>query len=77
MLPGVDSVFYIDVPRNDVLDGEHGPHEHRFQMAGRMAALAERRNGEAKLDTYLADPEGRHATETNDLRWTVILNPTS
>jgi hypothetical protein len=76
-LGDTDSVFYVDVPRDDVLDDEWSHYTALFEEAGRVAALAKRRTGEAKLDAADADPDGRHAAVEGKLRWTVILNPRS
>lgn len=79
----VDSVFYIDVWRSDVLDGEHTKYIPLFMDAGRQAALATRRQNEAKLDDAWADPDKpRYEVKDKDgnwlsqtLRWVVQLNP--
>ena len=63
--------FYIDVPKNDVLDDVWSKHIALFVEAGRRAARASRRQHEAKLDPHDAHPDGRHAF-TGVLRWTAI-----
>lgn len=73
-LADIDSVFHVEVSRNDVLDNEWAKYSMLFEEAGRRAALARRRTGEAKLDAADAHPDGRHAAHSGNLRWTVILN---
>lgn len=70
----VSSVFYVDVPLDDVLDGLHQRHLGLFYAAGRDAALASRRTGEAVLDDGTVHPDSREARFDSRLRWVVRLN---
>ncbi len=71
---GVGAVFYIEVPRDEVLADRWAGYTVKFEEAGLTAALAWRRTGEAALDSREAHPNGAHATSTGKLRWTVTLN---
>jgi hypothetical protein len=71
----VESVFYVDVRREHILGGEWRIHVARFEHAGRVAALAARRCGEAKLDETQAHPNADRAAVTHYLRWMIVLNP--
>ncbi len=73
--PNVESVFFVDVPRNPVLDGNGAAHADEFEVAGYMAAIARRRTGTSVLDATESDPDGSHANTHNALRWVVLLNP--
>lgn len=64
---GVDSVFTVEVPRNAVLDDQWQGYSFRFTEAGRLAALASRRTGEARLE----GPTWEWSTPT--LTWAVVL----
>lgn len=72
----VSSVFYLDIPEDDVLDEEYQQHMPRFEQAGRRVALATHRTGAAKLDHVLSNPDTHHHERPHDvLRWIVHLHP--
>jgi hypothetical protein len=73
-LRGVERVFYVEVPSDDVVQDRWREHVAKFEQAGRRAALAWRRTREARLDSASADPSGVHASATGTLRWTVTVN---
>jgi hypothetical protein len=73
--PGVPEAFFIDVPRNDVLDNVWQEHCQAFAEAGRRAAYASRRRGEPKLDTSQATDQHWETSLRNVYRWVVVLNP--
>ena len=68
-------ILEIDVPRNTVLDGEWHPAVPLFREAGRVAALAVRRVGTARLDASQATESSHLCFMENKFRWHVILNP--
>ena len=66
-LAGPSELFYLEVPREDVVTDRWRNHIPRFRQCGRVAAIAEARRGEAKLK--LTD------TERTLWRWAVDLAP--
>jgi hypothetical protein len=70
----VGSVEYVDVPRDDVLDGVIEGRAGTFEQAGFRAATATRRaERRPVLDGSLSDPDGRDAHVKGVLRWCVLL----
>jgi hypothetical protein len=73
----IESVFHVDVPRDNVFDDNWSQHVPHFWEAGRAAALAIRRKGMPKLDAGEVSEESRVCFMENKFRWYVILNPSS
>lgn len=69
-----EPVFYVDVARTWILDGEAFTCALLFENAGRRAALARRRgDNEAELDVMYG-PDDREAAKTGNCRWVVMLH---
>src|SRR5262245_13290034 len=72
-MPDIESVFFVDIGADRIKDGEGEFYGELFAVAGRNAALARRRSGEAMLEA--PHPErGEHLFMRNEYRWIVILN---
>lgn len=75
-VPEVSSVVHVDVPRDDILDGEWSSHCDRFFKAGLAAALATRRHEGPKFVSP-GTPKEAEQSETvlqrNEYRWTIVV----
>jgi hypothetical protein len=75
-VPEAKSVVYIDVPRDDILDGEWSKHTDRFHQAGVAAALATRLHEGPKFVSP-GTPKEAEVSETvqksNEYRWTIVV----
>lgn len=68
------SVFYVDVPRDSIVDGEWMHFAGLFQEAGRAAALAKRRPlGCDSMIDVMHHPDHREALMSGRCRWVVML----
>ena len=75
-LPEASSVVYVDVPRDDILDGEWSNHTDRFFQAGLTAALATRLHEGPKFVSP-GTPKEAESSETavqrSEYRWTILV----
>jgi hypothetical protein len=73
--PSVPSIFYLEVPCDDVLDGLWQQYLPKFHDAGRLAAIASKRQREAVLDETSAQ-DNANTLARGTFQWRVVLNPT-
>jgi hypothetical protein len=76
-LPEQKSVVHVDVPRDDILDGEWSAHTERFFQAGLTAALAARLHEGPKFVSP-GTPKEAESSETavqhSAYRWTIVVS---
>lgn len=68
-----ESVFYVDVGRDPIVDGDGSQFAPRFYTAGYEAAIARRRSEESCIDV-LQGPDHHDALLHGRCRWVVMLD---
>lgn len=69
----VRSPVYIEVPENDVVDGEYEGHAPRFEATGREVAMSSRRTSAPVLEHQLDGDPFREYLFNGKMLWIVVF----